>query len=143
MADLHSRLYTRDDVVYNTQSYCAQRYGRIIAADTKSFTIQRYQLEDEDADELPAPLLSCVNVAELLLTEETENVPRVNVDDIIFVLSQQEIQNQPNTLQGMRRVHIIRFTIDHSSMLDPITEWSSFGISGPLSYPGFNMVRPK
>ena len=133
MTDLHTRLFPGDDVIYITPSSQEKSYGRIIAAKKNSFTIQCY---DSSAQGLPAvQSMPFIHILELRLTNRTESIPRVNVEDVCFILSEQDIKKHPFSLVGMRRVRFIRFSIDNNSNLNPLNEWSSFRNTGPLSYP--------
>jgi hypothetical protein len=64
----------------------------------------------------------CLNVEEVSLTEERDIISRICVDDILFVLTEEELTYSPVTLVGMSRIRLIRFQSDGV----PLASWVSF-----------------
>lgn len=153
-------LHPGDDVRYHESGLQSQLLGRIITASATSFCIQRFILntdyvddndadgnDEEDDDENHSTISSLQprrNLVEVIFSNDVDEIPKMNVDGIIFVLSTKYLKSEPLSFAGMDNLYFINYKLlSPSNQKVRVEDWLSFRSTGTRSYACdiFNGVR--
>jgi len=82
------------------------------------------------------PPFSCLEIDEVILTSITENILKISVDHILFILTVAEIESLIISTAGISNHFFIRFERQEGQdRLSPLSQWTSFHIGTWPSYP--------
>ena len=139
MDHLSLQLLPGDDVKYHVIGSPAQLLGRVAHVNASSFRIQRFILssaytvdddhddsEDDDDFSTDSFLRPRRGLVEVILTNEVDDVPQLNIDGIIFVLSTKYLRSDPISFVGMDDVYYLKFIIHPENYKVKIDDWQSF-----------------
>jgi len=142
MNQLSLKLHPGDDVKYHVTGSQSQLLGRVTHVGASSFYIKRFIFssaytedveggdgddeEDDDDHSTDSTVLPRMGLQEVILTNETDELPPANVDGIIFVLSIKCLISDPISFAGMDDVFFLKFAISHENHKIRIEDWNSF-----------------
>ena len=122
-----------DDVEYFSSSSESSCFGRIIAVNELTYTVNSYDLH---SDPLAVRRFDCLELNELHITSSIVQVAKASVTDVIFVLTPYEVSDQIVSVAGISNLYFIRYQVTaENSVAHLLTTWISFRMVFPLSYP--------
>jgi hypothetical protein len=120
-------LFPGDDIKYRVSSSTESpaHYGRIVslaAGDGSVYSVKRFVPYTAPH---PPPTYKCLPLEELCLTSEIVSVNKSSVLDVIFVLSPEDVEKDPVSLEGISNLFFIRFEVTDGAAPQTMN-WISF-----------------
>jgi hypothetical protein len=116
-------LHPGDDVQYSVSTSSDLSYGRIRSVSGSTASITRYELYELPS---PPPPFSCLPLEELFLTSNTTEINLADIQDIVFILSSEDVQNLIISASGIDNIFYIRFESRGDAFTPLSTNWVSF-----------------